>query len=130
MQQEALFFERIEDALSAVIDACGGRKRFSALLMPDKPMRDAHNLLDAMLNPERRERFTPSQLVFVAKAGREAGCHAVMQFLAREAGYAEPVPADPEDQNAELQRSFIDAVAKLEGIQKQLQRVQQSRRRP
>jgi hypothetical protein len=48
-----------------------------------------------------------------------------MQYLAREAGYADPQPIDPEDQEAELQRTFIDAVSRLEGIQKQLQRVQQ-----
>lgn len=33
-----------------------------------------------------------------------------------------------DDQEAELQQHFIDAVGKLEGIQKQLQRVQQLRR--
>lgn len=128
MHQEALFFDRLEDALAAVIDRCGGRKKFAGEMFPHKPLRDAHNLLDAMLNPERREKFSPAQVVYVSKRGREAGCHAVMQYLAREAGYTDPQPIDPEDQEAELQRTFVDAVSRLEGIQKQLQRVQQMRR--
>lgn len=128
MQQEPLFFERMEEALAAVIDRCGGRKAFAAELFPDKPMRDAHNLLDAMLNPDRREKFAPAQVAYVVRRGREVGCHAVMQFLARDAGYAEPVPVDPADVEAELQRSFIDAVDRLESIKAELQRVRQPRR--
>jgi hypothetical protein len=128
MHQEVLFFERVEDALAAVIDRCGGRKRFAAEMFPDKPPRDAHNLLDAMLNPERRERFSPAQLVYVARRGRAVSCDAVMQYLARELGYADPQPIDPADAEAELQRTFIDAVDRLEAIQRQLGRVQQMRR--
>lgn len=127
MQQEPLFFERLEDALGAVIDRCGGRKKFAAEMYPNKPPRDAHNLLDAMLNPERREKFSPADVVYVARRGREAGCHAVMLFIARDAGYADPVPIDPQDVQAELQRTFIDAVDRLEIIKAQLQRVQRVR---
>lgn len=85
--QSALFHERFEDALDEVIRACGGRKKLACELWPDKPARDAHNLMDACLNPERRERFTPSQVVFIARAGAAVGCHAAMAHLGRECGY-------------------------------------------
>jgi hypothetical protein len=116
MEQQALFFERIEEAIDTTIHALGGRKKVAGELWPDKPVRDAHNLLDACLNPERRERLTPSQVMFLARRGREVGCHVVMQFLARECGYAEPVPLDPRDERAVLQQQFIASVA----AQKQL----------
>lgn len=128
MHQEQLFFDRVEDALSAVIDKCGGRKKFAAEMFPDKPLRDAHNLLDAMLNPERREKFSPAQVVYVARRGRMVGCHAVMQYLSRDAGYADPVPISPEEQESELQRQFIESVARLQDLQKQLQGLQSLRR--
>ena len=85
--QGSLFHERFEDALDEVIRVCGGRKAFAVEMWPDKPARDAHNLLDACLNPERRERFSPTQVMYIARRGADAGCHAVMQFLGRELGY-------------------------------------------
>jgi hypothetical protein len=121
--QQSLFHERIEDALLAVIQACGGRKQFAVEMFGEaKTPRDAHNLLDAMLNPDRRERFNPEQLMYVARRGRAAGCHAVMEYLTRDAGYTcEPI--EPEDQAAELQREFVDAVDRLTQIQQQLARL-------
>lgn len=124
-QQQALFFDRIEDAIGAVINACGGRKAFAVDMFPDKALRDAHNLLDAMLNPERRERFSPDQLMYVLRRGKQAGCHALMAYMAQDVGYTVPEPLHPVDQESELQRSFIAAVQELQQIQQQLQRVQQ-----
>ncbi len=109
MQQETLFHERIEDAIAAVSDRIG-RKRVAKELWPDKSERDAHNLFDACLNPERKERFSPSQMVFIARKGREVGLHSVMVFLCRELGYADPLPVEPVDEYAELQRQFNESV--------------------
>lgn len=88
-------------------------------------MRLGHNLLDAMLNADRREKFSPDQVLYVARRGREVGCHAVMQYLAREAGYAEPVPVEPEDEMTRLQQQFVDSVQQLQQIQADLLRAQQ-----
>ena len=87
-----LFHERIEDAIDEVIRGAGGRKKVAVELWPDKPAREAHNLLDACMNPERRERFAPSQVLWFAQRGRQIGCHAVIMFMARECGYADPTP--------------------------------------
>jgi len=85
--QSALFHERIEDAIDEVVRQCGGRKKLACEMWPDKPPREAHNLMDACLNPERRERFSPSQMIYIARRGSEAGCHALMNYFASECGY-------------------------------------------
>ena len=108
--QSALFHERIEDALDEVIRNAGGRKAIAVDLWPDKPQRDAHNLIDHCLSPDRREKFSPSQLLYIAKRGKEVGCHAVMNYMASECGYAPPQPMEPEDELAALQRTFIESV--------------------
>ena len=85
--QSALFHERIEDAIDEVVRHCGGRKAVAVEMWPDKPPREAHNLMDACLNPERRERFSPSQVLYIARLGAQVGCHALMNYLGRECGY-------------------------------------------
>lgn len=121
MDQQNLFHERIEDA-AAVVDACGGRKVMAAELWPDKPIRDAQNLLDACLNPGRREKLDPSQLVYIAKRGRQVGCHLLMTFLARECGYSDPEPVEPEDERAKLQREFNETFKQFQFLAAKLER--------
>ena len=87
--------DRIEDAIDEVIHRCGGRKAFATDLWPHKAQRDAHNLLDACLNPDRREKFSPGAVVYIARRGHDVGCHAVMQFIAAQCGYAVPQPIEP-----------------------------------
>lgn len=123
MQQESLFHERIEDAIAAVADGIG-RKRLACELWPDKAERDAHNLFDACLNPERRERFSPSQLMFVAKKGRAAGLHAIVQYMARELGYTDPQPIEPEDERAKLQREFIASTRTLARMAERIEQLE------
>ena len=122
--QSALFHERIEDALDEVIRCCGGRKPFACQMWPDKPAREAHNLIDACLNPERRERLSPTQVLYVAQRGREVGCHAVMDYFARECGYeVKPVtPADEVDRLTSVveasTRTLSLALATLERLKR------------
>jgi hypothetical protein len=120
--QNALFHDRIEDAIDEVCRAAGGRKKVACELWPDKPARDAHNLLDACLNQERRERLTPSQLLFVARRGREVGCHALMTHFDHECGY-ESRPVDREAQRdrvveviSESTKTLAAALATLERL--------------
>lgn len=122
-QQPALFHERLEQALDEVISAYGGRKKMALELWPDKPQRDAHNLLDACLNPERREKFSPHQLLYILRKGREIGCHSAMRFINDEVGYAAPLPLNPQDEASELQRKFIESVAMQKSIADRIERL-------
>lgn len=123
--QNALFHDRIEDAIDEVCRAAGGRKKVACELWPDKPARDAHNLLDACLNQERRERLAPSQLLFIAKKGREVGCHAVMTYLDHECGY-ESRPVDVGVQRDRVVEVIADSTKTLATALATLERLQRS----
>lgn len=122
--QTALFHERIEDAIDEVIRVCGGRKKFACEMWPDKPQRDAHNLLDACLNAERREKLSPAQVLYVARRGHEVGCHALMQYLAQECGYEiKPISKDMEVDRLtsvveQSTKTLASALATLERLQR------------
>jgi hypothetical protein len=125
MDQPALFHERIEEALDEVIKTCGGRKKFASEMWPNKPHRDAHNLLDACLNPERREKFAPHDVLYVLKRGREADCHVAMEFLCGESGYTKPVPIDPESERAKRERELVETVKRAERLIDDIKRLTQ-----
>jgi hypothetical protein len=111
--QTGLFHESLEDALAEIVSSCGGRKSFAASMWESKSARDAHNKLDACLNRERAEKFDLDELLYILRAGRAAGCHSAMAFIARECGYADPTPLEPEDERAKLQREFSQSVEHL-----------------
>lgn len=122
METPSLFVESIEEAIAEVARICGGRKGLAATMWPSLPVREAHNRFDACLNPERREQFHPNDLLFIARAGREAGCHSLMLFLAREAGYTDPQPMEPEDERAKLQREFVQAQKSMAQLAARMER--------
>ncbi len=65
------------------------------------------------LNHDRRERFTPEQVLMLLRLGHQVGCHAAMVFMARDAGYSDPQPVEPEDEVARLQREYVEATKAL-----------------
>lgn len=99
--QKRLFFEDINDALREVVQQLGGAKAVGPVLWPEKTMEQSQMLLLACLNSERKERLTPDQVLLLLRKGREADCHAGMQFIAEQTGY-EVKPIRPQDQAAEL----------------------------
>jgi hypothetical protein len=107
--QPSLFCESLADALREVVRACGGSKPIGARLWPEKAPETAGRLLQDCLNDARPEKLSPEQVLLIARMGRERQCHAVMQYLARESGYADPQPIEPEDERAILQRQFIES---------------------
>lgn len=108
-----LMHESVTDALREVIQAAGGPKKIGALLWPDQPTDQAAGRVRDCLNPDRRERFTPDQVMYLLRVGRECGCHSLINYMARESGYADPQPVEPEDEVARLQREFIEATKAL-----------------
>jgi hypothetical protein len=118
----ALWHDSIEEAIAEACLALGGKKAVAVLLWPSMTVREAHNRLDASLNPERREKLSPSELLMIAKLAREAGCHAVMGYLCSEAGYQAPIPREPEDERAKLQREFIAAQKSMQALAQKMER--------
>lgn len=122
-EQSALFSEDFNDALKDVIRALGGTKEVGTKLRPELPAASAGAWLKDCLNPDRRERLDPEQVLWLLREGRKVGCHSAMNYLCDEAGYARASPLEPLDEAAELQRQAIAAVKQLENITKRLERI-------
>lgn len=123
MQQESLFIEDINEAIRNTVTALKGPKVVGGLLWPTiNPDTAATRMRDCM-NPKEREKLGPEELLFLAKLGREKGCHILISFLCGEAGYSVPVPVDPEDERAALQRQVIEAAGQFKALVSRLERV-------
>lgn len=119
-------FESINDAVDSTVKALGGFKKVGPVLRPELPQEQAANWLRDCLNPTRRERLSPEQLMLIAKMARKAEYHALMNFIAFDGGY-KAAPVDPQTQLEQLQERFCDAVEGLSAIQAQMQRLQRAR---
>ena len=102
--------ESFNEALIACVKACGGSKQVGPLLWPEKAPDAAQRSLLDCLNEDRPAKLSPEQVLLILRMARGKGCHDGMEFIAAELGYAPPVPIEPRDEVAELQRQFIEAV--------------------
>lgn len=125
MQME-LIHESINDALREAITALGGMKKVGQIFWADQTPERAATKLGDCLNPDRRERLTPDQVIHIMRLARGKGCHSVAAFILRETGYADPVPVEPEDEVAKLQREFVNAAA---GLQEMVGRIEAAQAR-
>jgi len=108
-QMLGCFVESMNDMLIACVKACGGSKAVGPLLWPDKSVDSAQRLLLDCLNEDRPQHLPPDAVLFIMRMARERGVHDGMVFLSDRLGYSAPVPVQPEDKVAELQRKFIVA---------------------
>lgn len=109
----SLFHESLCDALRDCIAACGGSKSVGKILWPEKDADVAGRALADCLNDAKRDKLSPEQVLLLLHMARMKGCHAGINFIARELGYADPVPIEPEDERAKLQREFIESTRAL-----------------
>lgn len=126
MEKECVVYDDLEDALKDAVRHLGGPKPVGARLWADKSPEAAARLLSDCLNPNRQERLSPSQVVFVLRLAREAGYHAPMHYFCAEAGYEPAKPREPEDERAELQRRFIEAAELQAQVLDRLERLNAS----
>jgi hypothetical protein len=112
-KQEPLFIETINEALREAVKALGGAKEVGKKLRPEKMADEAGRWLLDCLNPERRERLDPDQVMWILREARKVGCHVAMNFICDDAGYSKPLPLEPEDEKAQLQREFIESTKAL-----------------
>lgn len=119
----SLFHESLVDALRECITVCGGLKAVGKLLWPEKDPDIAGRALADCLNEAKREKLSPEQVLLVLKLARERGCHAGMNFISRDLGYADPQPIEPEDERAKLQREFIEASKHIARMAERLERL-------
>lgn len=121
--QEELFHEDLDAALMHIIATLGGNKRVGCQLWPEEsPDAAARRLADCM-NPDRPQFLKGKQIMWILTEARKAGVHSAMAFIARECGYADPQPVEPEDEAAKLQRQFIQAKEEMARMLKQMDRL-------
>jgi len=121
--QMPLFYDTYEDAIRDCVTALGGNKAVGNMLWPALPADEAGRKLAHCLNPEKREKLDLGELRLIRRAARQAGVHILAHYEARDAGYTEPQPLNPEDEAAQLQREFIASVKALEQLQARMARV-------
>lgn len=121
-------FEDVNDALREAVRAVGGNKKVGPLLWPELPLEQAAGRIRDALNPDKRDKLSPEQVVLILRLAGEVGYHGAIGFVTFSAGYEAPRHLAPQDQTSELQRQFIEAVEGLQAIQKQLAMVQGRRR--
>jgi hypothetical protein len=94
-EQLPLLEDGFEDVVTALARIAGGNKQFAEQLRPElsgEPERARRWLLDC-LNPDHAQKLSPDHLLRALKIGRELGCHLLIAWLCREAGYTVPEPA-------------------------------------
>jgi hypothetical protein len=123
-EQPSLFHDSIHDAVGAVVNALGGKKKIAPLLWPHLKPETAYTRLAHCLSEEFPEKLAPEEVLFLARKGREAGCHAILAYMALECGYAPPVPVDPLDEADALRRDIRDSLLALNRKVERLDRVE------
>lgn len=113
--QPALVLDQ-EDAQREVIRALGGAKTVGARLRPDIDPEAAGRWLHDCISADRPAKLDLSQVVTIARWGREVGCHALMDYLAAASGYSRPEPVTPQDEQAEQMRRFCASVEQLQRL--------------
>ena len=107
----ALFHESFADALQEIVSAAGGFKKVAAPLKPERTAEAAGRWLHDCFNESRPDHLTPDQVLYLLKLGRAIGCDGGMNYLLREAGYADAKPVEPRDAVQELMSQFNASVA-------------------
>jgi len=121
-EQIPLFSESPEEALRALVAALGGAKHVACAMRPDLPADDAGRWLIKCLDHERAEKLSLSQLLWLLRAGRQAGVHVAMYYFAGEAGY-KATAMDPADELAAAQRQFVESVAMQKALVSRIERL-------
>jgi hypothetical protein len=107
MEQLPLIVDDYEEAIRQTAYAMGF-KDVAHALRPDLKVDAAARWLSDCCNPDReRYELSLGQLGQLRRMARQAGVHILAVFEARDAGYADPKPIEPEDERAAIQREFV-----------------------
>lgn len=120
--QIPLFVEDYNEAIRALVQALGGFKRVGHEMKPDLGVEAAGRWLADCCNPAKREKLAPTELAYLRRRGRMEGCHVLAAFELREAGYGDPVPIEPQDERAALQREFVQAAKGFQNLFARMER--------
>ena len=121
--QIPLFVEDYLDAIRATVQALGGFKRMGSEMRPDLAVEAAGRWLSDCCSTDRREKLDLTQVAWIRRRARQANVHILATFEMRDAGYADPLPVEPEDERAALQREFIQQTKNMEALVQRITRM-------
>jgi hypothetical protein len=121
MHQYVLHHEDILDALATDIMAAGGFKKVAAAIWPNMRMESAYARLKACMDADKDQKLSPEEVMSIKRMAREVDSWAAVTFELRELHFEAPAPVEPEDQRARVQQEFVDAVAHLERLKRELE---------
>lgn len=108
--------ESLNSALVEVVKALGGSKQVGPLLWPERAPDEAQRKLLDCLNDDRPAHLKPDQVMLLLRMAHAKGVHAGFEYMAASLGYAPPVPIEPRDEVAELQRQFVAATQTMAAL--------------
>jgi hypothetical protein len=121
-EQLPLLVDTLNDAIRDTARILGVKK-IAKELWPAKGEEAAARYLNDCLNPDRPHELSGPEIMLIAKRGKEVGCYMITAFFNAETGFAPPMPIDPEDAKAELQRAYIESVKEQRRIAERLERI-------
>lgn len=120
-----LFYEDIHAALAEVVRATGGMKVVGSAMRPELPADSAAAWLKDCLNPARREKLDPPQVLWLLKRGHANGVHDAAIYINQEVGYEPPraITAEAQflsvlDEMKVLQLAMAESAARVERMAK------------
>lgn len=121
--QNELFHEDINAALGHVISALGGNKSVGVALWPSLSADAAGKKVANCLNNEHAQQFHAQDILWILKTASAKGLHSAMAYINSETGYAPPIPIEPLDEAAQLQKEFIAAVQAQQQILRRFEKL-------
>lgn len=118
MNQNALFYDSLFDALGTDIAAAGGYKAVAGKLWPAESPTTAAAKLRNSINPDQPQKLCPEEVLQIKRLAQEAGSTATIQYEAQQLGFV-VTWVSPED---ELQRIERETHEMLRAITKRLER--------
>lgn len=103
MNQQALFYDSIYDAIGADIAAAGGFKAVASKLWPSKDVTAAANVLRNAVNPDQAQKLDPDEVLAIKRLAKEVGSFAAVSYEGAQLGYA-VTWIDPENELARIER--------------------------
>jgi len=103
----------INSMLIECVKAAGGSKIVGPILWPEKSVNEAQKLLLSCLNEDRPEKLSPDQAFLIERLAKEAGSHVAIEYRCKALSYSIPTPIEPQDEMAELMKSFIKSQQEL-----------------
>ena len=102
MNTEQLFIESREEAVAALAQRIGGKKKLASLMYPALPVDQAHRMLLAKLDEGRREVLSADDWDRICVVGREHDCHVAKWWQDDRCGYQRTNPTEPIDHDEQL----------------------------